>query len=418
MPIRSCPIALAIVASTFACSSGTGGAPDAGNPIDAGTSDQAIADGPGDALVAVDAGTITFTPTGSLHVARNAQTATLLANGQVLVVGGEDYSRNQLDSIELYDPPSGTWTEIGHLPAPRSNHTAVLLGNGKILVAGGGAADENGIPDGVGVTDSVVLIDPSTTDASTLVTATDSLKVGRSHHIAALLPNGNVLVAGGSPSATSGTPPPLAEAEVYDATQNTWSVLSASLPSARAMAASAVVAGKVVIVGGYTSDGTTPDAYDVFDPTAQSFSSPGSVLGGGRVFGAMATLAGGNSMVLVGGYDFGTIAGGTLDDGELYTAGAWQTSGSIGGDRDAVGLVALPDGRAVSVGGFTDTPEYQDVAIVSTYIPSQNAWYTTGALKTARSEPTATLLQDGRILVVGGFSNSGVLASCELSSVP
>jgi hypothetical protein len=417
MLLRGSFLAYFILFASAACSSGDSSNPDAAPAPDGGNADDAAMDAT-DAPVSVDAGTITFSATGSLNVARSAHTATLLPDGRVLVVGGEDAQRNQLDSIEIYDPTAKTWTEIGHLSAGRSNHTAVLLGTGNVLIVGGGQADENGLPAGTGVTSSAVLINPSATDASTLVTATDSLKVGRSHHIAALLPNGNVLVAGGAPASTGGTPPPLAEAEVYDVTQGTWSVLPQTLTVPRAMASSAVVGGKVMIVGGFTTSGATPDTVDVFDPTAQSFMSPGSLAGSGRVFGAMTALAGSNSAVLVGGIMFGSVAGEFLDDGEVYTGGAWQSSGSIGGERDAVSVVALPDGRAVALGGFTDEPGYAPVAMVATYMPAENMWYRSGALATARMSATATLLANGTILIAGGLGSAGVLTSSELSSVP
>src|ERR1700730_11300798 len=78
----------------------------------------------------------TWTATGSLGAARFDHTATLLANGQVLVAGG--YSNGSyLASAELYDPASGTWTGTGSLATARRGHTATLLPNGKLLVAGG-----------------------------------------------------------------------------------------------------------------------------------------------------------------------------------------------------------------------------------------------------------------------------------------
>jgi hypothetical protein len=413
--------ALALLGCTLvtsaSCGSGSSSSPDAATAQDASTNDSPP---PTDAPISVDAGIITFSKASYLNVARSAHTATLLPNGQVLVIGGEDAQRNMLDSIELYDPVAAQWTEIGHLPAGRSNHTAVLLPSGQVLVAGGGQAGSNGLPSGVGVTSSVVIVNPSAGDASALVTVTDSLQIGRSHHVAALLPNGNVLVAGGSPSAgdAGATPLPLSEAEIYDVGSSTWSVSSSTLTVARAMASAAVVAGKVVIAGGYTSDGTTPMTVDVFDPTAQTFSSPGSLAAGGRVFGAMTALAGANSAVLVGGISFGGVTSEFLDEGELYSGGAWQTSGSIGGERDALAVVALADGRAVALGGFTDLPSYAPVAIVAIFLPAENTWYPAGALSVARSSGTATLLQSGKVLVAGGLGAAGVLTSCELSSVP
>jgi WD40 repeat protein len=83
------------------------------------------------AVPTLAAGSSTWTLTGSLHVARADSTATLLPNGQVLVVGGGG------TSAELYNPSTGAWTSTGSLHTPRIEHTATLLPNGQVLVAGG-----------------------------------------------------------------------------------------------------------------------------------------------------------------------------------------------------------------------------------------------------------------------------------------
>ena len=95
-----------------------------------------------------DSASGTWTATGSLNTARDQHTATLLPNGKVLVVGGFDSSGNVSESAELYDPASGnpasgTWTATGSLNTRRSNHTATLLPNGKVLVAGGSDSSFN-----------------------------------------------------------------------------------------------------------------------------------------------------------------------------------------------------------------------------------------------------------------------------------
>jgi len=74
--------------------------------------------------------------TGSLAVARNLHTATLLSNGTVLVAGGTD-GTYPLASPELYDPATGMWTTTGSLASRRYSDTATLLANGKVLVVGG-----------------------------------------------------------------------------------------------------------------------------------------------------------------------------------------------------------------------------------------------------------------------------------------
>src|SRR5437763_17023031 len=74
--------------------------------------------------------------TGSLKTARFHHTATLLPDGRVLVVGGEQ-AHTPLASAELYDPATGTWSATGSLNTARDSHTATLLPSGKVLVAGG-----------------------------------------------------------------------------------------------------------------------------------------------------------------------------------------------------------------------------------------------------------------------------------------
>ena len=86
--------------------------------------------------------------TGSLLKRRWAGTVTLLRNGQVLVAGGEfsyDSARpghtEIFKSAELYDPATGTWKATASLNTARFGHTATLLSDGQVLVVGGGPAE-------------------------------------------------------------------------------------------------------------------------------------------------------------------------------------------------------------------------------------------------------------------------------------
>jgi hypothetical protein len=88
--------------------------------------------------------------------------------------------------VELYDPATGTWTATGSLTTAREDHTATLLPNGQVLVAGG-------ISTGNAETSNAELYNPATGTW----TATGSLSQARGGHTATLLLNGGVLVVGG-----------------------------------------------------------------------------------------------------------------------------------------------------------------------------------------------------------------------------
>ena len=81
------------------------------------------------------AGSGSFNPTGSMNTSRIDHTATLLANGEVLVAGGTNNSTGYLSSAELYNPSTRKWAVTGSMTVPRDGHDAVLLPNGEVLVA-------------------------------------------------------------------------------------------------------------------------------------------------------------------------------------------------------------------------------------------------------------------------------------------
>src|SRR5581483_1200775 len=149
------------------------------------------ADGTVGAVSAVDvyassAGFAAATPMGT---ARSGHTAVKLQDGRVLVVGGSTSANvpdPALASAEIYDPAAATWTPVGGLADARSGHSASLLADGRVLIAGGANA-------GVARA-SLEIFDPATLR----FTAANAVATARKEHAAATLADGRVLLAGGT----------------------------------------------------------------------------------------------------------------------------------------------------------------------------------------------------------------------------
>jgi len=143
----------------------------------------------------------TWSTTGNLNTAVVLHTAMLLPTGKVLVVGGylptfpQGYAAPiSLSSAELYDPAAGTWSNTGNLNAGRDSHTATLLPDGEVLVVGGEAWHGQYPGLQVETLGGAESYDPNIG----VWTITSSLNTARSRHTATLLPDGRVLVAGGN----------------------------------------------------------------------------------------------------------------------------------------------------------------------------------------------------------------------------
>src|SRR5438105_3534986 len=128
-----------------------------------------------------------ITPTGKLNNLRQQHTARLLTNGKVLITGGSAVVAGfpVWSSTELYDPTTGTFSPAANMNVPRSGHTATLLPDGRVLIAGGSTAFGSGAW-GDTAQSSAELYDPV---AGTFI-RTGSMSVARQSHTATLLNNG------------------------------------------------------------------------------------------------------------------------------------------------------------------------------------------------------------------------------------
>ncbi|HSJ56616.1 MAG TPA: kelch repeat-containing protein, partial [Anaerolineae bacterium] len=95
--------------------------------------------------------------------------------------------------------------------------------------------------------------------------------------------------------------------------------------------------------------------------------------------------------------------------------GAWSPTGSMGMPRVAHTATLLPDGRVLVVGGAASTgPEPVVLASAELYDSAGGTWSPTAPMSLPRGGHTATLLQDGRVLVAGGDGDPASWASAEI----
>jgi hypothetical protein len=157
-----------------------------------------------------DPSTGTFTATGSMTISRQNHTATVLADGRVLIAGGGAFgpggapaSYGPLTSAELYDPKTGTFGPTGSMSVAAELYTATLLSDGRVLFAGGDYGSES--------LASAQLYDVKTGTFRPI----GSMTVGREGHTSTLLTDGRVLITGGQARGNSDSGEAFRSAELY-----------------------------------------------------------------------------------------------------------------------------------------------------------------------------------------------------------
>jgi large repetitive protein len=321
---------------------------------------------------------------------RFEHTATLLDDGRVLVAGGiTAYDGPPLSIAELYDPTAGAWAPTGSMTTGRILATATRLTDGTVLVTGGGG-------DGYVALASAERYDPVTG----MFTPTGPLSTARIRHTATLLDDGCVLVVGGGGSENDALP--LASAEIYDPMTGTFTPTGSMTTPRGFHTATRLADGRVLISGGFSGPYMSPflASAEVWDPVTGTFTPTGS-MAVPRSWATATLLADGSVLIVGGGNTEATYAAAERYDPTTGTFGSVGTPVVPGGWQTAT---LLDDGRVLVAGGYgqDDGDSPAPLRSAELYDPMTGDFTRTGAMATPHMMHTATLLPDGRVLIVGG----------------
>jgi hypothetical protein len=353
-----------------------------------------------------------FTATGSMNAARQQASATLLKDGRVLVVGGNDVNDlAAVPSAELYDPATGKFTFTGTPHVAGVPVISVLLKDGRVLVIGcpsGSSGNCASIAD---------IYDPSTG----LFSAAGPITGSCVFCTATLLNDGRVLLARGGDQ----FPQP---SLLYDPSTNAFATTGSMTTSRLSQTATLLSDGRVLIAGGLDLTLAALATAELYDPMTGTFSPTGS-MGASRAW-TTATLLSDGRVLIAGGATAGDISTRKiLASAELYDpkTGTFSPTGSMTTARGGQTATLLSDGRVLIAGGSnlrliaggSDSPGDSlaggNLASAELYDPKTGTFSPTGSMTTARSGHTATLLSDGRVLMAGGSDSSfQPLSSAEL----
>jgi hypothetical protein len=233
---------------------------------------------------------------GDTTLQTNTRTATALADGDVLLTGGQGPLLPPSAAAALYLNAEQRWLGAGEMHFGRKGHTATLLRDGRVLIAGGVSCCRDTGVSPVFVTSTAEIYDPGTGQFSD----TGSMASARVLHTATLLPDGRVLIAGGDGDESN--PAPLTT-ELYDPATGTFSPAGDLAAARDSHVAVRLADQRVLLVGGKSPSGAALASTAIFDPATGQWSAGPTQAA--AFFGATVTLLEDGKVLIFGGEDGG-----------------------------------------------------------------------------------------------------------------
>jgi N-acetylneuraminic acid mutarotase len=357
-----------------------------------------------------------WVPAPNLHDGHVAHTATLLKDGRVLIAGGTDGHGVATAGCELFDPKANRWIRAGNMISARAAHAATLLADGNVLVTGG----QTGLsifP--IQVLASAEIYHPATNSW----TAVAAMHAPRRMYSSIRLHDGRVLVVGGT-NVAPGSPQPDAEqeqAELYDPQRDRWSLAGTGLPPLSDQAATLMPDGTVLVTGGTTDTAFATTGAELFDPATNRWRATTWPMETPR-YGHTATLLPDGKVLLVGGYSTQPQSAG----GFVYPVSELLMTSEMfdlrGNTAFRVGFSRIPrlehsatllrNGTVLVVGSA-----YASNADSQIFDPKNTEQWASTGLTMDRYLHTATMLADGRVLIAGGYGVGSPTTAWTFSAV-
>lgn len=330
----------------------------------------------------------TWRAVACMSIGRVGHVVVQLPDNRTLAAGGFSEPVS-LASAEVFDPLTEIWSPIASMSTPRQYAAGVLLADGRVLVAGG--YDQS-----AGTLHATAEVFNPTVGAWSPIA---SMNVPRGLGTATMLQEGRVLVVGGEVPGEAGF---TATAEIYDPATDAWSP-AASMSVQRGWHVSIrLLDGRVLVIGGDPGGSLGPASAEIYTPATNRW-TPAGYLPGGIWQPSVALLPNGQVLVAGGGAGRPGTSEFARSQAHRYDAASntWTRVPDMAVPRVAASALTLNDGRVLVSGGY---PQDSQWASAEVYDLSTNTWSPTGPLAVPgfRYDHASVVRQDGTALIIGG----------------